>query len=162
MTSSKPLTDFNRVYPAIAFGGPFLCRQVLRIKFPDSTRQDWLYRSSSPKYPAAIHGNHRVQLTPGELIHGWDNGACYQTSKIEIQIFGRRQTWLSAPEYSIRLSTSHEQTELRIPALTRKEWTKVDESERIGLDGHIVIYRNLPVEVAICFTLFRDFHYDVS
>lgn len=161
-TGTTPLTDFTRVYRFVAFGGPFLIRQVLRIKFSDSTRQDWLFRrgySKDNKYETVVHDNQMVQLDPKELM-GWDNGAFYESSEIEIQIFGHKQRSISGPSFLIQFKNKLEQTELRIPAPSFGDRIMVDESERIGYIGGVVICRNLPIEVAICLTLFRHFDYD--
>lgn len=161
-TSSTPLKDFTRVFRTVAFGGPFLLRQVLRIKLPDSTRQDWLFRggnSKDSKYETVVHDNQVVQLKPKELV-GWHNGACYESSKLELQIFGHTQKWIGGPSFLIQFKNKFEQTELRIPAPSFGDRILVDESERIGYISGTVIYRNLPTEVAICLSLFQHFHYD--
>ncbi len=38
----------------------------------------------------------------------------------------------------------------------------IDESKRIGYVGGVVIFQNLPMEVAICLELFRHLNYDFS
>lgn len=163
-TSTTPLADFTHVYRFVAFGGPFLIRQVLRIKFPDSTRQDWLFRrgySKYSKYETVAHDNRMVQLKSKEL-EGLDNGAIYESSEIEIQIFGRKQRSISGPSFVIQFKNKLEQAELRIPAPSFGDRIMIDESERIGYVGGTVVCRNLPIEVAICLELFRHFHYDFS
>ena len=161
-TGTTPLTDFTRVYRFVAFGGPFLIRQVLRIKFSDSTRQDWLFRrgySKDSKYETVVHDNQMVQLKPTELV-GWDHGAFYKSPELELQIFGHEQNWIGGPSFLIQFKNKLEQTELRIPEPSFGDRIMLDESERIGYIGGVVICRNLPIEVAICLTLFRHFDYD--
>ena len=165
MNSSMPLTSFTEVYRTVAFGGWSIFRQVLRVKIQDSTCQDWWFRSASSldsAYETVKHANQVIQLIPLEVKEGWDKGAFFQSSEMDIQIFGRKRTWFGGPGFLIQFKTAFEQTELQIPEATSfKDQRLIDESDRIGLVGSgIVIYRNLPTEVAICLELFRHFHYE--
>lgn len=102
-----------------------------------------------------------VQLEPKELV-GWDNGASYESSEIEIQIFGHKQRSISGPSFLIQFKNKLEQTELRIPSPSFGDRIMIDESKRIGYVGGVVIFQNLPMEVAICLELFRHLNYDFS
>lgn len=115
--------------------------------------------SKDSKYETAVHGDQVVQLKPKELV-GWDNGAFYESSELELQIFGFKQKRMGGPSFLIQFKNKLEQTELRIPEPSFGDRILLDETERIGYIGGVVICRNLPIEVAICLSLFFHFHYD--